>query len=113
MEIILSIIKVWLVVTVLFAVLMWIKNEHCFRLSWQIGEWVLYYRVITNQDDIDYDIDCYVTSYKWLNPFGYWTKRSMCSDKAKYDKLKKFIDEHTAEIAAEKAYIKEHLDYDI
>lgn len=102
MEIVLFIVMGLLVITLLFTILGLIKNEHCYKLSCQIGQWVLYYRLITDENDIDYDIDCYLTSYKWLNPFGYWTKRSMCSDKAKYDKLKKFIDEHSAEIAAEK-----------
>ena len=113
MEIALFMIIGLLVIIVLCAVLGLIKIEHCYRLSCQIGKWVLYYRLITDKNDIDYDIDCYLTSHKWLNPFGYWTKRSMCSDKAKYDRLKKFIDEHSAEIAVEKTYVKEHLGYDI
>ena len=113
MEIVLFIIMGFLVIALLFVMIGTIKNGHCYRLSCQIGQWVLYYRLITDENDIDYDIDCYLTSYKWLNPFGYWTKRSMCPDKAKYDKLKKFIDEHSAEIAAEKRYAKEHLGYDI
>ena len=86
----------------LVAIYLIIKNAYCYKLSMQIGEWVFCYRVLTAEGDIDYDIDCYVSSYRWFNPFTCWTKRGMCVDKEKYDKLKKFIDEHQKEI--EKLY---------
>lgn len=75
-----------------------IKNAYCFKLSQQISQWVFYYQVITERKDIDYDIDCYTSSYCWFNPFICWTKRGMCYDKEKYNKLKKFIDVHKKEI---------------
>lgn len=79
-----------------------IKNVYCYKLSIKISKWIFCYKVLTAEGDIDYDIDCYTSSYRWFNPFICWTKRGMCVDKEKYDKLKKFIDEHQKEI--EKLY---------
>ena len=69
------------------------KLEYQYRQVVLITTWVHCYQVITDKEDIDYNICNYVEeSWDWLfNPFC-WSRRSMCDDKEKYDKLKEFID---------------------
>lgn len=90
-----------------------LRNEYCFQKTLILSKWIFYYKVITDEDDIDYDIDDFDKGLRLvLNPFR-WTMRSMCNDKAKYDKLKKFIVEHPNEIAEIREYIKEIFDRDV
>ncbi len=118
MEIALSIIvDIFLVLLLALSIgTLWLlfRNVYCFQKTQVISKWILYYRLITDEDDIDYNIDDY-DEHTWeliLNPFR-WTLRSMCNDKEKFDKLKKFIVEHPNEIAEMRKYIKENLDTDV
>lgn len=89
------------------------RNEYCFRKTLILSKWIFYYKVIIGEDDIDYDIDDFDKGWRLvLNPFR-WTLRSMCNDKVKYDKLKKFIDEHPDEVAEMREYIKEIFGRDV
>jgi hypothetical protein len=69
------------------------KNSHCYNLSCRIARKILYYRCITGNTDIDYNLDIYLDGQKYLNPF-IWTERAMCKDKEKYDKLNQFVQDN-------------------
>lgn len=75
---------------------MYLRSVWCYYQAKIIDEWVYCYKALTEQEDIGYDICSYATdgheaTMELVLDLRKWSKRSLCNDKEKFDKLKKFV----------------------